>query len=190
MAHSSLEQVKKEVSLAIEWRAFELRPAEARPYDEAAMEQKKAQIAAYWPQVEQIARERYGLEIKQGPWGIDTRPAHIAAKVAGDLGEGDAFHLQLFKRYWEKGEDVGRRDVLLDIARSLNFDLRRFQQGLDDPERLAEVLNDERGAAQSGIQGVPAMIVDEKYLVSGAQTKDVLVRALSEYQRQGTMGGQ
>ncbi len=189
MARASLEQVKQEVDVDIEWRAFELRPAEARAYDEAAMEEKKKQIAAFWPQVKEIAKQRYGLDIEQGPFGIDTRLAHIAAKAARDLGDGDEFHLQIFQRYWERGEDVGSRDVLLDIARSLDLDLERFEERLDDRDLLDEVLSDEGDASAIGVQGVPAMIIDQKYLISGAQTKDTLVRALREYQNTGSING-
>lgn len=189
MACSSLEQVKEEVSVDIEWRAFELRPAEVRRFDEAAMEEKKKQIAAMWPQVKQIALERYGLDIEQGPFGIDTRLAHIAAKAARDLGAGDAFHMQIFERYWRNGDDIGSRDVLLEIAEACDLDVQLFDERLDDVELLDEVISDERSAAEIGVQGVPAMIIDQKYLLSGAQTKDALVRALQEYQSDGAING-
>lgn len=187
MACASLEQVKEEVPVDIEWRAFELRPAEARRYDQAAMEEKKKQIAAMWPRVKQIAEERYGLHIEQGPFGIDTRLAHIAAKAARDMGVGDDFHLQIFERYWKKGDDIGSREVLLEIADALDLDLELFGERLDDAELLDEVLADEGAASEIGVQGVPAMIIDQKYLISGAQTKEALVRALQQYQTTGSL---
>lgn len=189
MACASLEQVKQEVPLDIEWRAFELHPVEIRRQgDEAAMEEKRKMIAAMWPRVKRIAAERYGLDIEQGPFGIDTRLAHIAAKAARDMGAGDDFHLRVFERYWKKGDDIGRREVLLEIAASLDLDLDLFAERLDDVELLDEVLSDEGDASAIGVQGVPAMVIGQKYLVSGAQTKDVLVRALKEYQATGSIG--
>ena len=187
MAHTSLKQVKAELPVEIDWRAFELRPAEERGHDEAAMEEKRKQIAAFWPTVKQIARERYGLDIEQGPWGIDTRLAHVGAKAAEEFGAGEAFRRELFERYWKKSEDVGSRDVLLDIALGLGLDAQAFAARLDDPGLLRAVLDDEQTAARIGVRGVPAMIIDWKYLISGAQTKDVLVRALSEYLEKGSI---
>jgi predicted DsbA family dithiol-disulfide isomerase len=50
--------------------------------------------------MEAIARQHYGIEMKQGPFGIDSRPALIGDKYAEAQGKGDAYHDAVFRAYW------------------------------------------------------------------------------------------
>jgi len=190
MAHSSLEKAQKEVPLTVEWRAFELRPVESRAAtDEAALAEKKKQIEAYWPQVQSIAKEKYDLEMERGPWGIDTRLAHVGAKVARRLGREDEYHRKTFEAYWREGADISQLGTLQEIAEAAGIDPDEFAQGLKDETLVAEVLGEEMGAHRVGIQGVPATVIDNRYLISGAQPSETLVRVFKEYAEKGSING-
>lgn len=187
MIHSSLERVSRDVPLAIEWRAFELQPQEAGPFDPDALAEKKRQIDAYWPTVQRIAQEQYGLQLKQGELGIDTRLAHIGAKVARNLGQEDAYHAEVFQTHWIAQKDISDPEVLVEIASGLGLDANAFRQGLQDDTLRAEVLDEELGAQQIGIRGVPALIIANRYLLSGAQPADRLLQLFQRYQERGTL---
>jgi len=187
MIHSSLERVSRDVPLAIEWRAFELQPQEAGPFDPDALAEKKRQIDAYWPTVQRIAQEQYGLQLKQAELGIDTRLAHIGAKVARNLGKEDAYHAEVFQAHWIARRNISDPEVLVEIASRLGLDADAFRQGLQDDTLHAEVLGEELGAQQIGIRGVPALIIANRYLLSGAQPAGRLLRLFQEYQERGTL---
>lgn len=187
MIHSSLERVSQDVPLAIEWRAFELQPQEARAYNEAALAEKKKQIEAYWPTVERVAKEQYGLALKPGELGIDTRLAHIGAKVARGHGKEDAYHAQVFAAHWIAQENIGDPETLVEIASRLGIEAEDFRQGLNDDALRAKVLGEELGAQQIGIRGVPALIIANRYLLSGAQPADRLLELFRRYQERGSL---
>lgn len=191
MIHSSLEEAAREVDIAVEWRAFELRPEEARSeMDDDWLTEKKKQIEAGWPHVQQVAKDTYGLTLKRGPWGIDSRAAHIGAKAARASGLEDHYHKRIFEAYWNDQTDISDVAALAELAVSLGLDREAFLANLEDETLKAEVMGEEMGAHQIGVRGVPAIIIANRYLISGAQPKETLVPIFQEYAQKGTINRQ
>lgn len=126
------------------------------------------------PRFEQMARERYGIVIHSGPFGIDSRPALIGAKYAEAQGVGDAYHDAVFRAYWTEARSIEDLNVLLEIAAALGLDPDAFAASLGDSALSRQVDADIDQAAAYGLGGVPALVFENKYLVSGAQPYDVL----------------
>ena len=127
-----------------------------------------------------IAREHYGLELKPGPWGINSRPALVGAKFAEVEGASDAYHQAIFEAYWLHERSIEERDTLRDVAESVGLDGDEFLTALDSPELDIAVTADVTRAQMVGITGVPALVFEQKYLVSGAQPYEVLVEVVDE----------
>lgn len=79
--------------------------------------------------------------------------------------------------------------MLADVAASAGVDRAAFLANLADESLLAEVLGEEMGAQQLGIQGVPATVIENRYLLSGAQPPQRLATLLQEYKSKGTING-
>ena len=163
-------------ALAIHWRSFELRPAGAPPIPP----EYRARIEASRPQLMQVARERYNRELNPGPFGIDSRPALIGAKFAEQSGAGPAYHDGVMRAYWQAARDISDRTVLAEIAAAAGMERAAFIAALDDPTFDAAVQQDVELARQYGLNGVPALVFDNRYLVSGAQPVDVLRRIVDQ----------
>ena len=126
--------------------------------------------------MEAMARERYGLEINAGPFGIDSRPALIGAKFAEAQGVGEAFHDAVFRAYWQDAKNIEDREVLAELATAVGLDREQFVAALDDPECQGSMLADVQQAFQYGLSGVPALVFNSIYLVSGAQPYELLAQ--------------
>jgi predicted DsbA family dithiol-disulfide isomerase len=163
-------------TLAIQWRSFELRPAGAPPIPP----EYRARIEASRPQLMQVARERYNRTLDPGPFGIDSRPALIGAKFAEQQGAGPAYHDGVMRAYWQEARDISDRAVLAEIAAAAGMERAAFIAALDDPAFDAAVQQDVELARQYGLNGVPALVFDNRYLVSGAQPFDVLRRVVDQ----------
>lgn len=176
MAESGLDSLRMTRDVQVEWRAYELRPAgaEALPPEVEAVHRRR--IAESWPRVQQMARERFGLELKRmdDPAPRNTRLAHIGAKFALAHGQAEAYHKAVFQAHWRDLRDITAVDTLAEIARAAGLDEAGFRASLTDPAYIAAVEGDEYWAWQQGLQGVPAFIFGNRYLVSGAQPVDVL----------------
>ena len=84
------------------------------------------------------------------------------------------------RAYWQEARDIGNRDVLAEIAGTLGLSCDEFLAALNDPAFDAEVQADIDLAHAYGLNGVPALIFDNRYLVSGAQPADVLRRLVAQ----------
>lgn len=160
----------------MQWHSFELRPKDAPPLPP----EYKEKIMAGRPRLYAVAREQYGLELNQGPWGINSRPALIGAKYAEAQGVGPAYHDAVMRAYWLEAQSIEDVDVLAQIAVASGLDRAAFLAELNDPMLEQEVLNDIAWAHTNGINGVPALVFQEKYLVSGAQPYEVLTRVVEQ----------
>ena len=132
------------------------------------------------PRLYAIAREQYGLDLNQGPWGINSRPALIGAKYAEAQGVGPAYHDAVMRAYWLEAQSIEDLAVLAKLAVASGLDREAFLTALTDPALEQEVLNDIAWAHTNGISGVPALVLQGKYLVSGAQPYAVLTNVVEQ----------
>mgnify|MGYP003382204541 CR=1 FL=1 len=136
----------------------------------------RARIEAHRPQLHKTARETYGVEMNPGPFGLQSRPALIGAKVAEAHGRGAEFHARVMRAYWEEAQDIEQLSVLAALAEESGLDAATFMAALREPAYNAAVEADIEQASLYGLSGVPAIVFDNKYLVSGAQPADALRR--------------
>lgn len=136
----------------------------------------RARIEAGRPQLEAMARDRYGLELNVGPFGINSRPALVGAKFAEAHGVGEVYHDAVFRAYWQEAQNIEDLDVLAGLATAVGLDRDEFLAALDNPTYQQEMLGDVQQAFQYGLSGVPALVYNNKYLVSGAQPYELLAQ--------------
>ena len=171
-----MEKLKQSHDVQIQWRSYELRPVGSPPISP----EYRARIEEGRPQLIAMARERYGLEINSGPFGINSRPALVGAKFAEAQGVGDAYHDAVFRAYWQEAKNIGDLDVLAEVATAVGLARDQFLAALDDPTYQNEVMADVQQAFQYGLSGVPALVYDKKYLVSGAQPYELLAEVAEQ----------
>ncbi len=148
--------------------------------------ERRAQLEASRPLFQKRAREQYGMEINSGPIGIDSRPALVAEKYAESQGKDAAFHRAVMQAYWQQARSIDKQEVLKEIAASVGLNIDTFATLLDNPQFNAEVDNDIALANEYGLDGVPALVFANKYLVVGAQPYDVLKRVVERVQDEST----
>lgn len=178
LASASLEKLEASHDVEIEWHSYELRPKGSPPMPE----EYRARIEANKPRLYEMAREQYGLELNQGPFGIDSRPALTGAKYAESMGVGKAYHRAVMRAFWLEARDLGNVEVLAEIAASVGLERDAFLAALSDPQYDELVQLDIDQAQQFGLSSVPAMVFDNRYLISGAQPYPVLVQATEHVQ--------
>lgn len=86
--------------------------------------------------------------------------------------------LALFEAHFNHRKPLNQRDVLLDIAAGVGLHREAAKAALDDEALEARVIAEERQAWDMNISGVPAMIINGKFLVPGAQGPETYVNVL------------
>jgi predicted DsbA family dithiol-disulfide isomerase len=119
---------------------------------------------------------RLGVTMRFPPVKPRTRLAHEAAHWARAQGRFDDYHNEVFRAFFERGEDIGDVEVLIVLGRKLELDSDSLRQSLTSHEFAASVITDEREAARLGLNGVPAFVADRKAALSGVQPVENLKR--------------
>ncbi|BAU74109.1 DsbA family oxidoreductase [Metapseudomonas furukawaii] len=181
-ALASLAASRPEVPVHVQWRGVQLLPdlpVEGVPFaefyrrrlgSEAAVKARQAQVqeAAYHADVDiDLAR------IRRMP---NTANAHRLLERAAERGSQtqlNALLEGLFAAYFQQGEDLGDRDLLLKLARRCGF----------DPEVLAPVLSDEGRpyvgrVAVPDNRAVPSFVLDGAISLAGAQPSWLMLAQL------------
>ncbi len=169
MVKSSLDALAETEAIEVVWHSYELRPKGLPPIDPEQEQVYRSKIEAAWPQTKQIAKENYGVDMEYHRWGVETRLAHEGAKYAEAQGFGEAYHNAMFKAHFIDDNDFGDLSVLADIAADIGLDREAFVAAIESGEYSEEVDRDVTLARQFGLRGVPATIIEGKYLISGAQ---------------------
>lgn len=160
--------------IQIVWRAFELRPAPNPTLDPAGEYLRTTWARSVYP----MAEER-GMKVKLPPVQPYSRAAHEAAAFAANQGCFDAMHEALFRAFFEEGRDIGRNEVLGEIADSIGLDAHQLTSALEEKRFTGAVEEDQRLALQLGVSGVPIMTLrpgdsrwDEALALQGAVPYD------------------
>jgi len=77
--------------------------------------------------------------------------------------------MALFSAHFTHGRNLSDHDVLADVAIEIGLDRAEALAVLTDQRFAAEVRQAEQHWINQGIQGVPAMIFNQRHLVTGAQ---------------------
>jgi predicted DsbA family dithiol-disulfide isomerase len=187
-----LERIREEYGdrVEIDWRAFELRPEPVPTLDPDGEYLHTTWNASVYPMA-----ERRGMTLRLPPVQPRSRRALEAAEFAREEGRFGAMHRALFRAFFEDGRDLDDLEVLLDVGGSVGLDQEELRAALEEGRYTDKVLADERQAQETGISGVPALLVGpheallgEAEVVSGAQPYE-LVRAAVERALQGESRG-
>ena len=118
-----------------------------------------------------------GIDLRQQPVPLRTGKAHEAALFARALGREDALRDAVFAAFWRDGTDIGRIDVLCQIAASIGLDGEELKIALDIDTHADAVAADARLASRLGIVEPPVTYFGEgaaATIVTGAYTSDQL----------------
>ena len=112
----------------------------------------------------------------------NTFNLHQLLYWAGQQGQKPMHDLKqaLFSAHFTDGRNISDNTVLADIAAEVGLNSEEALAVLEDQRFAKEVRAEERHWQQQGIQSVPAMIFNERHLVSGAQGVDNYVNILQQ----------
>lgn len=113
-----------------------------------------------------------GLPLVDRDWISNSRPALEAAEYARENGLFDPFHRAVFTAYFAEGRDIGKHEVLREIATSVGLDAEGMIDALVEGRYAARVSEDIDISRQLGLTGVPAFIIGNRAVV-GAQPYNV-----------------
>ncbi|MDP8957822.1 MAG: DsbA family protein [Actinomycetota bacterium] len=130
------------------------------------------------------------------PWESDSAPpshsvpSAVAGKVAATFGTDNfrRFDRALFRAYFTENRTISDQEVLLEVARQAGLPGNEFAERLSEhrDELVRQVVAEHNQAIEEGIYGVPAVVADQRFLISGAVDSDHYRRVIEHLR--GTAG--
>lgn len=168
----------------ISWKPFQLHPElEREGMDKNVFLTRKfgANGANIFEQIKTVADEEslamHPEQISNIPNTIDVhRLMWLAKKEKKDL----KMAISLFKAYFAEGKDFSKKDTLVSIGEASGMDAAQIRSFLASEEAKAEVLEEERIYREAGINAVPTFIINDKYMIQGAQSPEVFLDAFKQ----------
>ncbi|MGZ5200524.1 MAG: DsbA family oxidoreductase [Telluria sp.] len=110
----------------------------------------------------------------------NTFDAHRLLHWAESQGKQRELKMALFEAYFTKGEDPSSHEVLLRVVGEVGLDANEAAGILETDAYADEVRETEQFFQRAGISSVPAIIINQRHLISGGQPPEVFERALRE----------
>jgi predicted DsbA family dithiol-disulfide isomerase len=183
----ALERVGDSIPTQLHFQPFELNPQMA-PEGENKMEhlvRKYGRSAQELAQNQEVIRERgaaLGFEFRFGPQDriYNTFDAHRLLHWAELEGKQAALKQALFEAYFSQGQDPSSHDLLVRVAEQVGLDPVQAKAILESDTYADAVRERERFYTDNGIHSVPAIIINDRHLISGGQPAEVFERALRQ----------
>ncbi len=190
----ALANIRPDITAEITFQPFELNP----------------DMAAEGQEITEHITQKYGISVEQANANrenIRQRGAELGFKfaMASEPGGGrsriyntfDAHRLlhwaqtvsltqqkalkeALFSSYFTDGQSPGSHEVLLRVAGQVGLDVAVAQTVLNSDQFAQDVRAAQQFYAGQGIRSVPAVIINDKHLISGGQPVEVFENALRQ----------
>jgi predicted DsbA family dithiol-disulfide isomerase len=171
------------IAVELSFEPFELNP-DMPPEGKDAVQYLSAKYGIDAAQIrrnQQVIRERgaaVGFDFGERTWIWNTFDAHRLLHWAAREGRQRELKHALLRAYHSDGRNPGSREVLIDLATKCELDAGRAAQIVDGDAYAAEVRADEQQWLRAGIDAVPSVVVNRRYLIQGAQSPAEFEEAL------------
>ena len=177
---------RPDMDVTIEWRPYQLNPD--MPEDGMSREEYiETKLGG-----EEEAREFFDSVSLVGdaedlPFAFDqiehtpnTVDSHRLIRWSHSQGVQNAVVEKLFERYFMEGSDIGDSEVLLEIADEVGLDYDLVADLLSSDKDIETVQDENRKFQEMGVTGVPCFIIDQKYVVMGAQETETFLQMFEQ----------
>jgi len=164
---------------------FELNP-QMGPEGEAIVDylgKKYGRTPEQIAQTQEMIRERgasVGFNFGPRNYVYNTFDAHRLLHWAGLEGKQLPLKLELLRAYHSEGRDPSNHDVLVAAAQAVGLDADAARNVLQSGDYADEVRAEEEEFQSHGIQSVPAIIFNRRYLVSAGQPVETFEQVIQQ----------
>jgi predicted DsbA family dithiol-disulfide isomerase len=177
-----------EIKVETIWRPYQLDPTLARegvPYREYMKAKFSDESAPRWQamreHLEAAAPDaRIEFKFDDIPLRANTLNAHRLMRWAGGRGRASAMAEILFRGFFAERRNIGDIQTLSKMAGEAGLDAAITLDLLNSDRDEKEVWEEELFYRKLGVSGVPTYIFNGNFAVSGAQSPDVLAKAIRE----------
>lgn len=185
--NQALTKLLPDIIADITWQPFELNPQMPKEGQEITEHiTEKYGISVEQSEHNRAMIKQRGLDVgyefgnRGGGRIFNTFDAHRLLHWAKELDKQTELKLALFDLYFKQNGDPSDHQKLLQVVQNVGLSMDKAKQILASNEYERDVRELQRYYQLAGISSVPAIIVNNKHLISGGQPADVFEQALRD----------
>ncbi|MFE5582847.1 DsbA family protein [Kitasatospora sp. NPDC056531] len=186
LAEGPLHEATRDLDVEIEWMPFEL-----RPHPTPTLRPEDPYLPAIWERAVYPMARRMGVDItlptvSPQPY---TRLAFEGYQYAAEHGRAAEYTPRVLRAFFQENRDIGRTEVLADIASELGLDAADFTAALTAGTYTAAHQDALRTAEAFRISVAPTIIIDGRHRIEGVPTVAQIRKAVLDAQVEQTAAG-
>lgn len=188
---AGLDQFEGKDQVKVTYKSFRLDPAAPQQPEETMVELLAKKYGRSIEEARQMniqiteAAKAVGLEFNLDTViPANTMDAHRLVKLAGAAGKDGSALEHLYRAYFTDNRNVADREVLLEIAGEIGMGISDVENMLSTDDYKEAVITDQNEGSQLGAKGVPYIVFNRKYSVSGAQPAEKFLEAMKQIQQE------
>jgi len=167
----------------IEWKAFMLRTG-PRDWER----QDFLNYTQSWMRPKEMEPELdFTVWSTDDPQPHSSIEAHVAFKVLEELAPDNAkaFHDRIMRAYFVENRDISNAELLTGFAVDVGVDADAFNEAMvARGEAMTELVFEEHNSAVSqNVTGIPTVVFEDQYVVSGAQSLETYVDVVEKIEK-------
>ena len=179
----AIARIGNEADVTVRPEPFELNPDMAPEGDNvvAYLGRKYGRTPEQVAEVQDRIRGRgaaVGFDFGKREHVWNTFAAHRVLHWAATQGRAIELKRALLRAYHGEGRNPGAPDVLAELAAEVGLDGDKARAIAEGDDYAAEVRQRERQWIEQGVNGVPFIVVNDKYAIEGGQPPEVFEEAL------------
>jgi predicted DsbA family dithiol-disulfide isomerase len=190
--NQALANLAPDIQADITWQPFELNPQMPKEGQEITEHiTQKYGITVEQSDQNRAAIKDRGLSVgyefgnRGGGRIYNTFDAHRLLHWAHEQGKQTELKLGLFDLYFQQNGNPSDHQQLLSVVEQIGLEVAQAKQVLDSDKYSSDVRKQQQFYQAAGVSSVPAVIVNDKHLISGGQPTDVFEKALKQIAEEG-----
>ena len=177
-------RMRPQPGLTLRWRAFQLNPGlppggmDRRQYMGAKFGSLDRAQRLYDAVARVGAQEGIKFDFERISRTPNTLRSHRLLYAAAEEGRQSDLLDLIFAAYFTQGLDIGDADVLSALAFEAGMSAGLINEAMTDGSRMDLAINEDLQSRRIGINGVPFMVFNGRFGLSGAQEPEALLNML------------
>ena len=174
-----VEELKKEYTIEDEWLGLEIHPE--TPIQGVNLNNRfGAHNLKRMKESLIFSGKEYGIEFGNLNFMPNSHNALEAAEYARSVGKFEAYHKALMDAYFKDGSNIGKIDLLIELGRKVDMDDKELYGAIKEKRFETKLKADANSAHRLGINSTPVFVINDKYMIVGAQHLDIFRETLDE----------
>ncbi len=178
-----IDKLKNQFDIELEHVGIEIHPE--TPISGADLRKYISQTNEMYEHLRNRGRE-YGLNFCDVRVLPNSRRSLIVGEYSRIRGKNEEFTDKIFKAYFEDCLDIGKNEVIIDLAKKIGLTKKDIENALEDPLLQKTYANNCAEAKKRNITGVPTFIINDEYTIVGAQPEQTFVELFEKIEKKIT----